>query len=139
MIFFRGVNLSSTVIIYDLHRFMTSSSSVHRFITNQFNDLLPVGLLAQLVERCTGFLFATAKVVYNCDDLLSYNFSLRSSHIWFSYILNFKQLHCLTSREKITIVTLPLSTYSFNRKLSSNKITALPEKLFANQIYLRHL
>ena len=63
MIFFRGVILSRTVIIYDLHRFMTSSSSVHRFITNQFNDLLPVGLLAQLVERCTGFLFATAKVV----------------------------------------------------------------------------
>ena len=24
------------------------------FITNQFNDLLPVGFLAQLVERCTG-------------------------------------------------------------------------------------
>ena len=63
MIFFRGVNLSSTVIIYDLHRFMTSSSSVHRFITNQFNDLLPVGLLAQLVERCTGFLFATEKIM----------------------------------------------------------------------------
>ena len=48
-------------------------------MTNQFKDLLPVGLLAQLVERCTGmaevkgsnpvqawifpgFLFATAKV-----------------------------------------------------------------------------
>ena len=33
---------------------MTTSSSFHGFITNQFNDLLPVGLLAQLVERCTG-------------------------------------------------------------------------------------
>ena len=31
-----------------------SSSSFHRFIMNQFNDLLPVGLLAQLVECCTG-------------------------------------------------------------------------------------
>ena len=27
--------------------------------------------------------------VYNCDDLLSYNSSPRSSHIWFSYIRNF--------------------------------------------------
>ena len=25
----------------------------HGFITNQLNGLLPVGLLAQLVERCT--------------------------------------------------------------------------------------
>ena len=33
---------------------MTTSSSFHGFITNQFNDLLPVGLLAQMVERCTG-------------------------------------------------------------------------------------
>ena len=58
---------------------MTTSSSFHRFITNQLNDLLPVGLLAQLVGGCTGiaqvkgsnpiqasifsgFLFATAKV-----------------------------------------------------------------------------
>ena len=31
----------------------SSSSSFHGFITNQFNDLLPVGLLAYLVERCT--------------------------------------------------------------------------------------
>ena len=62
MIFFRII-LYPAIIIYDFHRFMTSSSSVHRFITNQFNDLLPVGLLAQLVERCTGSLFATGKVV----------------------------------------------------------------------------
>ena len=81
---------------------LTSSSSVYGFITNQFNDLLPVGLLAQLVERCTGN--AEVKVsnpvqawlslrnckscVYNCDDHPSFNSSLRSSHIWFSYIHN---------------------------------------------------
>ena len=36
----------------------------------------------------SGFLFATAKVayIYDCDGLHSYNSSLRSSHIWFSYI-----------------------------------------------------
>ena len=27
--------------------------------------------------------------VYNCDDLLSYNFSNRNSHRWFSYVHNF--------------------------------------------------
>ena len=66
-------------VIYDLYILITSSSSFHEFITNEFNDLLPVGLLAQMVERSTGiaevkgsnpvqawnfsgFLFATAKV-----------------------------------------------------------------------------
>ena len=29
-------------------------SSLHGFITNQQNDQLPVGLLAQLVEHCMG-------------------------------------------------------------------------------------
>ena len=38
--------LHSAVHIYDFHIFITSSSSFHGFITNQFNDLLPVGLLA---------------------------------------------------------------------------------------------
>ena len=38
--------LHSAVHIYDFHIFKTSSSSFHGFITNQFNDLLPVGLLA---------------------------------------------------------------------------------------------
>ena len=37
--------LHSAVHIYDFHKFITSSSSFHGFITNQFNDLLPVGLL----------------------------------------------------------------------------------------------
>ena len=39
----------------------------------------------------SGFLFATACIscAYNCDDLASNNSSLRSSHIWFSYIHNF--------------------------------------------------
>ena len=38
--------LHSAVHIYDLHIFITSSSSFHGFRTNQFNDMLPVGLLA---------------------------------------------------------------------------------------------
>ena len=42
------------VLIYDFHLFITSSLSCHVFVTNQLNDLLPVGLLVQLVECCTG-------------------------------------------------------------------------------------
>ena len=38
--------LHSSVYIYDFYIFITSSSSFHGFITNQFNELLPVGLLA---------------------------------------------------------------------------------------------
>ena len=38
--------LHSAVHTYDFHIFKTSSSSFYGFITNQFNDLLPVGLLA---------------------------------------------------------------------------------------------
>ena len=62
-------------------------SSFHGFITNQFNDLLPVGLLEWLVECRTGiaevkgsnpiqawifFMFSfhnCISCVYNCDDL----------------------------------------------------------------------
>ena len=78
MIFFHII-LHPVVLIYDFHIFITLSSSFHGFITNQFNNLQPVGLLAQLVECCTsiaevkgsnsaqawifsGFLFASAKV-----------------------------------------------------------------------------
>ena len=39
-------SFNSTLHIYDFHIFITSSSSFHRFIMDQFNDLLPVGLLA---------------------------------------------------------------------------------------------
>ena len=44
MIFLQLI-LHSAVYIYDFHIFIISSSSFHGFITNQFNDLLPVGLL----------------------------------------------------------------------------------------------
>ena len=62
----------------------------------------------QLVERCTGTaevkgstpvqawnffrlsFYSCKSCVYNCDDLLSYNSSPRSSHVWFSHIHNFR-------------------------------------------------
>ena len=63
------------------------------FMTNQFNYLLPVGSRARIPympEFFSGFLFATAKDAYiTLYDLHSYNSSLRSSQVWFSYIHNF--------------------------------------------------
>ena len=44
----------SAVQIYDFHIFKAVYSPLHGFIWNQHNDQLPVGLLAQLVEHCTG-------------------------------------------------------------------------------------
>ena len=44
----------STIHIYNFHIFTVIYSSFYRFIWNQHNDQLPVGLLAQLVEHCTG-------------------------------------------------------------------------------------
>ena len=43
---FLHIILHSAVYKYDFHIFMTSSSSFHGFITNQFIDLLPVVSLA---------------------------------------------------------------------------------------------
>ena len=43
---FLQIILHSVVHMYDFHIFIFSSSSFHGFITNQFNDLLSVGLLA---------------------------------------------------------------------------------------------
>ena len=43
---FLQIILLSAVHIYNCHIFIISSSSFHGFITKQFNNLLPVGLLA---------------------------------------------------------------------------------------------
>ena len=42
-----------TVLAFDVHIFLTSSSSFLGFNTNQFNDLLPGGSLPQSIGRCT--------------------------------------------------------------------------------------
>ena len=76
--------LHSAVHKYDFHIFVTSSSSFHGFITNQFNDLLPVGLLGYTdiaevngsnpykTEFFSGFLFTTAKVAYITAMIILY-------------------------------------------------------------------
>ena len=50
---FITVKITSIVQIYDFYIFTVVYSTLHGFILNQHNDQLPIGLLAQLVERCT--------------------------------------------------------------------------------------
>ena len=76
--------LHPTVVIYDFHVFITSSSSFHRFNMNQFNDLLPVGLLARILVERQEFKSHTSLTFFRlpfrnykrclniCDDFLSY-------------------------------------------------------------------
>ena len=53
-VIFAVMNTLTAVQIYDFHIFITIYSPLHGFIWNQHIDQLPVGLLAQLVEHCTG-------------------------------------------------------------------------------------
>ena len=94
----------SAVQIYDFHIFTAVYSPLHGFIWNQHSDQLPVGLLAQLVERCTGiaevmgsnhvqawiffrpsFHYCLSSV-HCCDDCFYIHVFIRSSDIWLSYI-----------------------------------------------------
>ena len=83
-------------------------SPLNGFLTNQHNDQLPVGLLAQLIEHCIGIaevmgsnpvqawiffrpyfhyclvMFITAKIAFIYIHLL-----IRSLRIWFSYPQSF--------------------------------------------------
>ena len=78
-------------------------SPLGRFIWIQNCVQFPVGLLAQLVERCTGFsevlgskpvqalifsglISTTSSVVFIAARIAYISFLHRSAHIWFSYI-----------------------------------------------------
>ena len=50
---FITAKIISLSFVNDFHIFTAIHLSPQRFITNQQNDQLPVGLLAQLVEHCT--------------------------------------------------------------------------------------
>ena len=66
-----------------------------------------IGRALHQYRRCQAFLFATAwlSCIYNCDDLPSNNSSLRSSHICFSYIHNFKSETCFNQSEALWVMT----------------------------------
>ena len=61
-----------------------SETTVHHLETQQLVSI------SSSSSSCYHYYFRNCKsCVYNCDDLLSYNSSPRSSHIWFSYIRKF--------------------------------------------------
>ena len=101
------VKILSAVQIYDFHIFTVVYSPLHGFNWNQHNNQFLVGLLAQLVERCTGiaevmgsnpvqawiffrpyFHYCSSSVHY-CEDRFHIHVFIRSSNMWLSYI------HCL--------------------------------------------
>ena len=80
----------------------------HIWLCYQHNDQLPVGLVAQLVECCTGncrghwfkscrslnffqALFSLLSSVHNCKVHFHIHFLNHSLHIWLSYI--YSQIH----------------------------------------------
>ena len=63
-VIFAVMNTLTAVQIYDFHIFITVYSPLHGFIWNQHIDQLPVGLLAQLVERCTVLQRSWVQILY---------------------------------------------------------------------------
>ena len=96
----------TAVQINDFHIFTTVYSSLHGFIWNQHSDQLPGGLLAQLVEQCTGITEVMVQIPYRpefffrlsfhyylssvpyCEDRLHIHVFKRSSNIRLPYIHN---------------------------------------------------
>ena len=62
----------------------------------------------------------------NCDDLPSNNSSLRSSHIWFSYIHNFKSETCFNQSEALWVVTPHWSSSVDPRALVRRRFSGEP-------------
>ena len=131
--------------MYDFHIFITLSSSFHGFITHQLNDLLPVGLLAELVERCNGIAevkgsnhvqawiffrisFRNCKsCVYNCDDYPSFNTKLSETTIFHSnFRLDSITMLCCKAHTRLSSYphARDSSTYMWNYlEFDSRKLT----------------
>ena len=62
----------------------------------------------------------------NCDDLPSNNSSLRSSHIWFSYIHNFNSETCFNQSEALWVVTPHWSSSVYPRALVRRRFSGEP-------------
>ena len=109
----------SAIQIYDFHIFTAVYSPLHGFIWNQHSDQLPVGLLAQLVEHCTGiaavmgsnpvqawiffrpsFHYWLSSVPY-CEDRYHIHVFIRSSNIGLSYIHS-HNFYCKKKNKKTT-------------------------------------
>ena len=136
---FLQIILHSEVHIHDLHIFIISSLSFHGFITNQFQRPAPTWLVSLIgralhqYRRGQGFESRTSlsfrnciSCLYNCDDLLSNNSSLRSSHIWFSYIHNFKSETYFNQSEALWVVTPHWSSSVDPRALVRRRFSGEP-------------
>ena len=64
------------------------------------------------------FRLSFCNCIHNCSDLPSYNSSLRSSHIWFSFIHNFIILLSLVYNESIGHFRVP-RTFTFKTRPSA--------------------
>ena len=77
--------LHHAVLIYDFHIFITTSSSFHGFITNQFNDL----------ERCAGIAEIKVRIPYKPEFFEAFFNQLQNLHLklrWSSFIWSHKSL-----------------------------------------------
>ena len=93
-----------SAVLHDFHTFITSSSSFHGFITNQFNDLLPDGFLISLIGRALhryrrGQGFESRTSLNFIQPLFSQLHKLRI------YIHNFKSETCFNQSEALWVVT----------------------------------
>ena len=60
------------------------------YITNHFNDLLPVGLLAQLVERCTGIAEVRVRIPRSLTFFATAQVASLTAKIVFTFISSFR-------------------------------------------------
>ena len=93
----------TAVQINDFHIFTTVYSSLHGFIWNQHSDQLPGGLLAQLVEHCSGIAEVMGSSVHYCEDRFHTHVFNRSSNIWLPRIHNHLKPHIKMMALKIKL------------------------------------
>ena len=106
---------STTVYIYDFHIFTVIYSPLRGFIWNQHNNQFPVGLSAQLVERCT----SNAEVMGSNPERAWIFFRLYI-HYYLSSIHNYEdRFHirklALFDLQKIALHGVMLINYRWNR------------------------
>ena len=77
------VKILSAVQIYDFHIFTVVYSPLYGLIWNQHDNQLPIGLLAQKVERCTGIAEVTGSNLVQAWIFFRPNFHYCSSSVYY--------------------------------------------------------
>ena len=98
----RIVKELSELLLTINHSFSTLMQTIHKQLYER------IKIIAVIDATAKGFLFSTANVASTiaCDDLLSYNSSPRSSHIWFSYILITSYVNNFTRLTELKLLIL---------------------------------